>query len=266
MLRVSQCRRGRGRQFQTATGSDIPMGMSARWRSLSVFWVAASTCVVAACDDGGGAEVPDAGMEIDAPSGCDPATVLPSNFRPIPSSSMGMVQVTTTAGVTSGSVDATAGGLSGAADNPYLYLNLKTGAKVAVNDLDAVDSMDWDISLKRASLRVNSGDSGKGGRKLAVVAGATLDALTAPPTSGYSTDDFTSADCMLIPLPAGEPTSAFGEWYKYDIDTHAVSPKSELYVVERPDGTHTALRIVTYYGDPQSPMRGGFYQVEWKQL
>ncbi len=224
--------------------------------------LAASLCLVAACDGGD----PDIEPSPDGPAGCDPAAILPANYRPIPSVSMGMVNVTTTGGVTSGTVDATAGGLMGAADNPYVYLDLKAGAKVMIHDLDARSSMAWDVSLKRASLRVNGGDSGSGGRKLAVVQAADLAAVTAAPTGGYAVDDFADASCALVTLPAGEPMSAFGEWYNYDPDTHVVTPKSEVYVVERPDGSHTALRLVTYYGDTANPMRGGYYRVEWKQL
>lgn len=219
-----------------------------------------------ACGDDGGSAAPDAPAAIDASSGCDPATVLPSNYRPIPMVSTGAVTVTTSAGVTSGTLDATAGGLANAADRPYLYVDLRNGTRVDVDDLAARSSMDWDIALKRSSLRLNSGDSGPGNRKLAVTQTASLAAVTAPPTGTYGTDDFTDGDCMLVSIPGGEPMSAFGEWYDYDVNTHAVTPRAEVYVVERADGSHTAFRIVTYYGDAQAPMRGAFYGVEWKQL
>jgi hypothetical protein len=71
---------------------------------------------------------------------------------------------------------------------------------------------------------------------------------------------------MLDMIPGGEPRSAFGEWYNYDDTTHIVTPKSEIYVIKRPDGTHAALRLAAYYGDTTMPMRGAFYQVEWKPL
>lgn len=208
----------------------------------------------------------DAGVEIDAPPGCDPATVLPSNYRPIAMVSTGAVQVTTAAGVTSGTIDATAGGLANSADRPYIYVDLANGVRVDVDDLAARSSTTWDVALKRSSLRINGGDSGAGNRKLAVVQAASMADVTAPPTTGYASDDFTSADCMLETLPGGEPLSAFGEWYDYDGTTHAVTPKSEVYVIERNNGSRTAFRIVTYYGDTAMPMRGAFYGVEWKQL
>lgn len=201
-----------------------------------------------------------------APVGCDPATVLPAQYRLVPETSTGLVTLSASGGVQSGTIDATAGGLSGAADNPYIYVNLQTGTKVAVDDLAARTDSTWDIALKRSSLRTNSGDSGSGDRQLAVVSAESLAAVTSAPAAGYGIDDFTAADCELVTLPGGEPMSAFAEWYAYDTATHAVTPKPEVYVVARPDGTHTAFRISTYYGDPASAMRGAYYAIELKQL
>jgi heme-binding HmuY-like protein len=218
-------------------------------------------CVAAtAC----GSDSPDPQPTPDAPAGCVPATVLPNNYRPIAEVTTGAVSVTTTGGVTSGTIDATAGGLSGSADNPYVYVDLVAGTRVDIDDVAALTSDAWDIALKRSSLRVNSGDSGPGGRELAVVQGASLDVVTAAPTSGYATDDFADADCELQTIPGGEPLSAFGEWYDYDPATHVVTPKEEVYVVKRSDGATLAIRFATYYGDTAMPMRGAFYQTEWK--
>ncbi len=225
--------------------------------------LAASLSLVVACDDGG----PDIEPSPDGPAGCDPATILPSNYRPIPSVSTGMIENVTMAGpVTAANIDATAGGLMGAPDNPYIYLDLRTGMKVEVNDIDARSSMAWDIALKRASVRLNGGDSGNGGRKLAEVAAADLAAVTSAPANGYVVDDFATEDCTLVSLRAGEPSSSFGEWYDYDEDAHTLTPKGVAYVIERPDGSHTALRIVEYYRNPSMFMGGGYYKVEWKQL
>jgi hypothetical protein len=225
--------------------------------------------LLAACGDGDDPDVmPDAGMPDatpDAPPGCNPATVLPSNYRPIAKVAITLLTVTTTAGVTSGTADATAGGVSMAADNPYLYLDLKTGVKVDLNDLDARTSSSWDIGLKRSSLRLNGGDSGTGNRKSAPVAAATLAEVTAGPADGYKTDDYTSADCEIVTIPGGEPMSAFGEWYDYDLQTNKVVPKPEVHVIQRADGSRTAFRISAYY-DPAMPARGAVYSVEWKQL
>src|SRR5262245_19807454 len=123
--------------------------------------------VVAAC--GGGGSDPDAHItQIDARTGCDPATALPTEYRPIAEVSTGLINVTNSGGTWSGTIDATAGGLSAAADNPYIYVDLANGVKVAVDDLGEYSDMTWDIALKRSSLRSNGGDSGPGGRSISI--------------------------------------------------------------------------------------------------
>lgn len=215
--------------------------------------------LAAACSEADNKLAPDAG------SSCDPATVLPQTFRPIAMVSTGAVEVTTAAGVTTGTIDARAGGFTAAADNPYVYVDLLAGTKVAINDIEARTSSAWDIALKRASVRANGGDSGTGGRQIAIVQAGTLAEVTAGPSTGYATDDFTTDDCMLDALESGEPRSTFGEWYGYTVDTHKLQPKPEVYVIERGNGTRTAFRIVNYYGDEAMTI-GALYQVEWKQL
>lgn len=223
-----------------------------------------SLALLAGCSDGDDPEIPDAALP-DAPLSCNPATVLPNNYRPIAKVATTLLTVTTTDGVTSGTADATAGGINVAADNPYLYLDLKTGVKVDINDLEARTSGAWDIGLKRSSLRLNSGDSGTGNRKSSPVAAATLAEVTAGPADGYKTDDYTTEDCKIVTIPGGEPMSAFGEWYEYDLQTNKVKPKAEVHVIQRTDGSRTAFRITAYY-DPAMPARGAVYSVEWKQL
>ena len=218
-------------------------------------WIA-----MTACGGSGDAAAPD------SPTLCDPATVLPSSFRVIASVSTGAVQVTTSGDVTSGTIDATAGGTSNAADNPYIYVDLRNGVKVAISDLDARNSTNWDIMLKRYSLRTNSGDSGPGNRELAVVQAATLAEVISAPTSGYMSDDFVTDDCMLDSLLIGEPRSAFGNWYDYEVTTNVVTPKPEVYVLKRNNGSKTGFRIKSYYGDPRDPTRSALYSVEWKSL
>lgn len=225
----------------------------------------AASLVGCSGDDGGSAgddqNLPDAGN-----SDCDPQTVLPTAYRPIATTATTMVNLTTTAGITTGTIDATAGGLGSSADNPYIYVDLLHATKVEVNDIAATTNMTWDIALKRSSIRTNSGDSGNGGRKLATIPGATSVASVTAPADGYEVDDFTSDDCMLATIPGGEPMSAFGEWYDYDEATHVVTPKSDVYVIQRADKSRTAFRFTTYYGNDASPMSGAYYKVEAKQL
>jgi len=259
--------------------------LSSRWPARLVPVLA----LLAACGDNAGRDAPpdaaplptvDAAVSIDAqvvvdapvvvPDGptatCDPTTVLPTNFRPIPLVSTGTVNVASNNNITTGTIDATAGGAFNNADKPYIYVNLATGTRADVTDLESRTSDAWDIALKRSSLRVNGGDSGSGHRTLAVVEAATLAEVTAGPADGYASDDFTTEDCKLASLDGGEPLSAFAQWYNYNDETHIVTPKPQVYVLERADGSRTAFRMFTYYGDPASPTRSAYYKVEWKQL
>jgi hypothetical protein len=177
-----------------------------------------------------------------------------------------MLTATTMGNITTATIDGTAGGLVAAPDNPYIYVDLATGQKVPIDDIAALTSSAWDIAIKRASLRTNSGDSGPGMRSLAIVPAASLAIVDVAPTAGYATDDFTDANCEFVGIPGGEPMSAFGEWYDYDQQTHVVTPSQEVYVLRRADGSHTAFRVITYYGDTGDPMRGAYYQMEWKAL
>lgn len=256
---------------------------------------------LAATDDGT-PPITFPGLDAQVQTVCDPATVLPTNFRLIGEVSAGAVAITTTGGISAGTVDATAGGIAAAADKPYIYLDLETGTKVELDDVAARTSTAWDIAFKRASVRLNGGDSGIGGRLATTVLADSLDAVTEIPTTEFIADDFTTADCALDTIPGGEPRSAFGEWYEYNPETHSVAPKPEVYVIARPDAvdpirrigehgggrlvtgrttsdtretpaaqvlsdaSYIALRITTYNGDVDNPVRGAYYGVEWKTL
>lgn len=239
-------------------------------RKLGLIATSLLLAATAACGDDDPAATPDAPPPPpvpDAPGVCDPVTVLPATYRPIPKTSTGMVTITDPgATITTATVDATAGGILNAADNPYIYVDLKTGTKVEITDLDALTSTAWDIALKRNNLRANGGDSGKGNRKLSVVQAADLEAVTAAPSTGYTTDKFADENCALIAGLIGDPMSAFGNWYDYDENKRKVTPKAEVYVVERADGSHSAVEIRSYYVDEAAQTGSATFTVRWKQL
>ena len=225
-------------------------------------------CAGAGC--GGDDASADAGGAADAAggdAGSEPTAALPTQWRPIAMVSTGQVVTVSNQGVTSASIDATAGGLAGAADNPYVYVDLASGTRVAITDTDSYTTASWDLAFKRASIRIDSGDSGPGGVKVAAVAATTLAEVTsAPPDGDFHADDWASADCVVAMTPSGEPLTAFGVWYDYDAATHVLTPKAEVFVVKARDGALFKLRIETYYGDAANPMRGGFYKLEWAPL
>ncbi len=224
----------------------------------------ALSLLLAACGGDDGAAPVDAATSVDA-AGCDPSTALPTQWRPIAMVSTGALNVTTTGGVTSGTIDATAGGTAAAADNPYVYLDLVAGTKVGITDTASLTSTAWHVALKRAGIKLNSGDSGPGQVAAAAVNAARLADVTSAP-AGLATDDWADGDCALIAGPTGEPATVMSTWYDYDDQTHVLTPKAQVWVIRVAPGVFRKLRIVTYYGDASSPMRGAFYRVEWAAL
>jgi hypothetical protein len=237
--------------------------------------LAAAALFAGACsDDDPGEVAPDASapdasapaIDASAPDALDPCThptsVLLDPFRPVDAVSTGAVVATGNAAT----VDATAGGSMNAADNPYVYLKFTADSvtKVEISDIDSYTDESWDFALKRFVLRVNGGDSGPGGVEVATVAGETLADVTAVPADGeFSTDDWFSDACTLNTGPlAGEPATALVDWYDYDVDTHLPTPKAEIHVLRRPDGSTIKLDINNYRYQDNS----GHYEIEWGAL
>jgi hypothetical protein len=208
-----------------------------------------------------GAE-PDAGAGTDANPACvDPTVALASPWTSIDAVSAGAVVATGNAAT----VDATAGGSPNAADNPYIYLKFTPTevTKVEITDVDSYKNPDWDLALKRFVLRVNGGDSGLGGVEVAtVVADNLADVTAAPPAGEFTTDDWATDDCQLNAGPLGEPATELSDWYGYDEATNRLSPKGEIYVLRRPDGSAIKLDIKNFYHDDIS----GHYEIEWGAL
>ncbi len=226
--------------------------------------------LLAGCGSDGGDDmvtVDAALVTLDSGPSCNAAAALPANYRDIAMVSTGTVVTTVAGGVTSATIDATAGGLANAADNPFIYIDLSSGTKVAIHDAQARIQSSWDIAFKRAVIRVNGGDSGPGNVRVAIVPGAALAAVTTAPAENiFNVDDWTDDLCALLSTPSGEPLTALADWYDYDSATNRLTPRAEVYVVRARSGTLYKLRILTYYGDPASSMRGALYKVEWAPL
>lgn len=238
--------------------------------------LAAAALFVGACsDDEPGDVAPDArtpdvdasapAIDASAPDALDPCTnptsVLASPWTSVDAVSTGAVVAT---GNTA-TVDATAGGSPNAADNPYVYLKFTADSvtKVEISDVDSYTDATWDLALKRFVLRVNGGDSGPGGVVVAAVAAETLAEVTAaPPAGDFTTDDWFSDACALNAGPLGEPVTALGSWYDYDESTNLPTPKAEVYVLRRPDGSTIKLELKNYrYQDVSA-----HYEIEWGAL
>jgi hypothetical protein len=173
----------------------------------------------------------------------------------------GTVESTTTDGLITLVIDASAGGPAEAANNPYIYVALD-GTKVELTDSEALESGDWVVAAKRTTVRVNGGDSGPGGWLVTRVDGTAFDALVAPPgrDAVWVTDDFISETCEVVTEGRDTIRTAIGQWYDYDPSTHAVTPTADLtYVLYHP-ATHAAYKLAL------TAWSGGYLTVQWQAL
>ncbi|HCH66039.1 MAG TPA: hypothetical protein DFR83_24770, partial [Deltaproteobacteria bacterium] len=151
-------------------------------------------------------------------------------------------------------VDASAGGFSAASNNPWVYVKFtETGAeRVDIDDYTALESMDWDLSLRRYLLRLNGGSSGPscvGAAALVESAYADVEAL--PADTPFVEDGFYSDDCTLINDSSGLPGSpqvALGQWWEYP---GCVATTMVPHVVRLADGRQLKLVVESYYGSGQ---------------
>ncbi len=189
--------------------------------------------------------------------------------RPQSKVSTGQVATTEQAGgekVTT--VDATAGGMSAALSNPYVYVSFEQGGvRAELDDFAARSSKGWDLAFRRAVIRVNGGDSGTGQGAVAILPGKTLADVTAvPPASNFATDDFLDDKCKIKVNPINDISTAIGGatgmWYSYDTGTMKLTPNAEAYVIRTASGKHLKLVVEGYY----KGTAGANYTLRWSML
>lgn len=151
-------------------------------------------------------------------------------------------------------VDASAGGYSDAVNNPWVYIKFTPeGAEpVRIDDETALESMDWDMALRRFILRLNGGNSGPS----CVGAAALLEADYAEIDEAiegvsYAMDAYYTGDCTIINDSSGLPGSpqvALGSWWEYP---GCVATTDVPHLIRLADGHIIKLRVETYYGTGQ---------------
>lgn len=140
----------------------------------------------------------------------------------------------TTEGVTTGTLDAFAGGLPNAAENPWVYLDLQTGEALDITDVEALSNEEWDLAFKRTEIRLNGGDSGPGAWFAARIDDTTWESAPRPGRDAeYLSDDFVDDEtCELNTYGRGSLLTAFGQWYDYDLETRVISaPEGTVYAL-----------------------------------
>jgi len=174
-------------------------------------------------------------------------------------------------------VDASAGGYNQAANNPWVYVKFTAdGAeRVDIDDETALESMDWDMALRRFIVRLNGGSSGPSCVGAAALLESEYDAVTEVPEGiPYALDDYYTSDCTIVNDSSGQPGSpqvAMGAWWSYD---SCVKTTSVPHLIQLADGHVMKVRMETYYGVGQDECndRGvggddsGVITIRWQML
>lgn len=150
-------------------------------------------------------------------------------------------------------VDASAGGTSGEASNPRVYVNLERAERVDVSDKAAAESTDWDLAFKRPLIFTNGGDGGPGDGG-ALLAEKDFDAVTSDDVSSSSIPAESFVDEQCTPKVDGRGTvkTSFDGWYDYDPASHGVSPrKGVTWLVKGGTGKTYKVRIDAYNATPE---------------
>jgi hypothetical protein len=151
-------------------------------------------------------------------------------------------------------IDATGGGYQSAATNPWVYLKFTdNGAeKVEISDEEALESLDWDMSLRRFILRLNGGASGPSCVGSAVFIDDTYTSLSDVPNGVmYVEDDFYTPDCSLINDSSGlpdNPQTVMGPWWEYP---GCVATTGYPFIIQQANGRLVKLVVETYYTEDQ---------------
>lgn len=124
-----------------------------------------------------------------------------------------------------------------------VYVDLDSGREMKTEEAFATN--DWDLAFKRFEITLNGGSSNPQGLvRVAVLEGRDFEALTQAPADGYQQDGAQSVF-----------TAVNGGWYYYDLGTHKLTTKDELYVVQTSDGVYFKLRMGSYYDASGTPAR-----------
>lgn len=185
--------------------------------------------------------------------------------------STGVVATTEVAtGVKRTTIDASAGGMNGAATNPFVYVSFADGSRVDITDIASRTDKTWDLAFRRSVLRVNGGDSGAGDAAIARVSGKTFDEVTAAPAAAaFETDEFIDEQCKVARDPINNPQTVFSGpatedlWYAYDVNTSQLTPQPFIWVLRRVDGTFVKIEIESYY---DASKVSGHFTVRWAVL
>jgi hypothetical protein len=115
----------------------------------------------------------------------------------------------------------------------------------------------WDVAFQRFHVRSRGGSSGTGGVEVALVPGTDLAKVSQAPQAGYAVDAVDGEDTDTNP---DTPFEVGEGWYSYDLATHKLSPRSQVYVVRSDAGAYFKLQFTGYYDAAGTP---AMLQLRW---
>ncbi len=135
-----------------------------------------------------------------------------------------------------------------------MYFNLSSGEPVALADPST--SLDWDLHFSGYVIRLNGGISGpgQGGAFPAYQTDQTFEDIAEAMGFGYFADKSGSAF-----------SSDTGEWYSYDSNTHFLSTRNHVYVIDTGEGLYK-MQLISYYREVEGSPVSGFITFRWRPL
>ena len=130
--------------------------------------------------------------------------------------------------------------------------------KVEIDDETALESMDWDLSLRRFILRLNGGATGASCVGSVSFLENTYEGLTEIPDGlTYLEDNFYTEDCTIINDSSGLPGSpqvALAPWWSYD---GCVQTTDVPHLIQLADGSIVKMVVEAYYESGQEACNNG---------
>lgn len=145
--------------------------------------------------------------------------------------------------------------VNAASSTEWIGLDLDQGTQVS-----ATQDADWDLAFMRFNIITRGGVSGTGNVAVAVLTETGFEQVTQAPADGYVVDAEDGPD------RGEDPDSAFtmgDAWYAYDMTTHALTARPNVYVVRSDAGAYFKVAMQSYYDDAGTP---GVLSFRWAKL
>ncbi|RZK26041.1 MAG: hypothetical protein EOO43_03940 [Flavobacterium sp.] len=160
------------------------------------------------------------------------------------------IPITTETVITKNISNLFAGGPIGG-DTPTVYFNLETGLEVSASE---ADTKNWDISFKRATIRLNGGISGPGNAGALVITDP-YDGILMAPEDGYIEDGEGPNDVSGLDVTNH---LAFTNWYNYSNELHLLIPIDQVYIIRTANDKYAKLQILSYYSESSPPISASY--------